>query len=196
MRTRTFFNLAPLGLVVVLASAALQLDAAKETAAPAQDNKPAHQYVGTDKCKLCHMKKTTGEQYTVWKKSKHAKAFETLGTPEAKEVAKKMGIEDPQKSEKCLRCHTTGFNGKPEEYAATYKQKEGVGCETCHGPASDWIKEEVHTKDKSAALKVGMTVPDEALCKKCHNKDSPSYKEFDFAKFSKEIAHPNPERKK
>ena len=194
MRTRVVLCLAPLALAIALA--ALSSGGSASVCPAEQGDKAVHQYVGVDKCKLCHMKKTTGEAYVVWKKQKHAKAFETLATPQAKEIAKKQGIEDAQKSDKCLRCHVTGAGAKPEEIASTLKPTEGVGCEVCHGPGGDYYKEEVHAKSRDAGLKAGMVIPDEKLCVKCHNKDSPSYKEFDYAKFSKEIAHPNPEKQK
>lgn len=164
-----------------------------------QDSKPAEsvrQYIGVDKCKLCHIKKTTGEAYMTWKKTKHAKAYETLASPEAKAVAEKLKIEDPQKSEKCLKCHSTAYGSKTEEFASTFKKSEGVGCEACHGPGSEYHKEDVHAKSRDLGKKAGLLIPDEKTCLKCHNKDSPSYKEFDFQKFYKEIAHKNPEKEK
>jgi hypothetical protein len=41
-------------------------------------------YIGAAKCKMCHNKKEKGSQYDIWKSKPHAKAFETLATPEAK----------------------------------------------------------------------------------------------------------------
>src|SRR3990167_2574658 len=46
-----------------------------------------HEFVGAKKCSLCHKKPEQGEQYQKWLESKHAKAFETLGTPASKEMA-------------------------------------------------------------------------------------------------------------
>jgi hypothetical protein len=37
-----------------------------------------------------------------------------------------------------------------------------------------------------------MIVPDEKLCKTCHNAESPHFKGFNYAEYSKKIAHPNP----
>ncbi|HET6203025.1 MAG TPA: cytochrome c family protein [Planctomycetota bacterium] len=189
MRSRTILSVTPAGLVLLLLSAAPQ-----EPAKPAQGEKPPHQYIGIDKCKLCHIKKTTGEAYNVWRKSKHAKAFETLASDAAREIGKKLGIEDPQKSEKCLKCHSTGYGSKPEEFAATFKPTEGVGCESCHGPGSDYHKEEVHAKSREAGLAAGIRIPDEKTCVRCHNQESPNYKEFKFEEFKKQIAHPNPQK--
>jgi hypothetical protein len=161
-----------------------------------QGEKPVRQYVGVDKCKLCHIKKTTGAPYMVWRKTKHAEAFKTLASPEAKKIAQEKGIADPQKSDECLRCHETAFGAKPEAIAATYKHDEGIGCEACHGPGSDYHKEEVHAKSREDALAAGMLVPDEKTCLRCHNKDSPSYKDFNYEEFRKQIEHPNPEKGK
>src|SRR4030095_2071547 len=175
MSSRILLGLAPLGFALALAvlsgsgSASGCPELAQGDKDKDKDKAAVHQYVGVDKCKLCHMKKTTGEAYAVWKKQKHAKAFETLATPQAKEIGKKQGIEDPQKSDKCLRCHVTGAGAKPEEIAPSLKQSEGVGCEVCHGPGSDYYKEEVHAKSRDAGLKAGMIIPDEKLCVKCHN---------------------------
>lgn len=192
MRPRPFLGLVSLCLFVPMVLAGPRPPS--EPAEPQEGKK--HQFIGVDKCKLCHIKKSTGAAYTVWKKQKHAKAFETLGTPAAKELGKKLGVDDPQKSEKCLKCHVTAFGAKPEELAASFKHDEGVGCEACHGPGSDYHKEEVHAKSREAGVAAGMLLPDEKTCVKCHNKESPSYKEFDFKKFLKEIEHPNPEKKK
>lgn len=64
-------------------------------------------YVGVDTCMLCHKSKELGDQYDVWINTPHSKAFYTLGTPEAKELASKLGIKDPQQDGRCLRCHST-----------------------------------------------------------------------------------------
>ena len=66
-------------------------------------------YIGVKKCaRICHKGEKRGSQYEIWEKSKHSKAFVTLATPIAKEVLKKAGGEgEPQKSEKCLTCHST-----------------------------------------------------------------------------------------
>ena len=45
------------------------------------------EYVGSDSCKMCHKKDKTGNQYGVWSESKHAKAYETLASDKAKEIA-------------------------------------------------------------------------------------------------------------
>ncbi len=154
----------------------------------------AHKYVGEKKCKMCHKLEKYGNQQEVWENSLHSKAFETLGTAKAKEAAKKLGIDDPQKSEKCLRCHVAGYDAPAEEKAATYSMEEGVSCEACHGPGSDYKKMKV-MKDKDAAIAAGLIMPKEKTCKKCHTPEGNEfYKEFNYEKFWAKIAHPLPKK--
>jgi cytochrome c554/c'-like protein len=154
---------------------------------------PAHAYVGAEKCKMCHNSPAKGAQYTKWTESKHAKAYATLGTEEAKKAGAAKGIADPQKAPECLKCHVTGYGAPADKLTDKWKMEEGVGCEACHGPGGDYWKMEV-MKDVAKATAAGMTTPNEAFCKTCHNPESPSYKPFDFAAYSAKIAHPNPQK--
>lgn len=150
-------------------------------------------YVGADKCaKMCHKSTAKGEQLPIWQKSKHAQAFATLATPAALESAKKAGVTgDPQKADACLKCHVTGFEAAATLKDSTYSTKDGVSCEACHGAGSAYAKLSV-MKDKKASAAAGMIEPTEAVCVKCHNKESPNYKPFVFADAVKAIAHPKP----
>ena len=156
------------------------------------------QYIGSKKCKMCHNSKKSGQQYKVWEASPHAKAYETLASDEAKAIAKKMGIEDPQKSDKCLTCHVTGYGKDASMFAKTFKMEEGVGCEACHGPGSAYKKMKVmkgiHAGNMKAA-DYGLEMPDQKHCTTCHNENSPTYKKFDYKTFWEKIAHPIPEKK-
>jgi hypothetical protein len=150
-------------------------------------------YIGSNKCaRMCHKGEKKGNQYSIWQKSKHAGAFQTLGTPEAKEVAKKVGVSaDPQKAPECIRCHVTAYGVKKELVDPTCTFDEGVGCEACHGPGSEYRKL-VNMKNHDLALAAGLVEQNEAVCTKCHNKESPNYKPFDFKEMVKKDAHPIP----
>ncbi len=157
------------------------------------------QYVGVKKCKICHRSKKIGDQYGIWEKTGHAKAFEALLSDTAKKVAKSMGIDDPTKSEKCLRCHTTGFGagGYDLKKDSTYNAKFiGVQCEACHGPGSAYRKMNVMKGLANGTIKpedVGLVMPTEETCKTCHTPEgNPFYKEFKFEERVKKIAHPVP----
>ena len=153
------------------------------------------QYIGAAKCKMCHSAKAKGEAYPIWTKSKHAMAYTALATEEAKAIAKKAGIEDPQKSAKCLKCHVTAYDAPVTAKAATYKMEEGVTCETCHGPGSLYQSMKVMkaltagTQDHAA---VSYNPGDKKSCTKCHNQESPTYKPLKIEEAWKTIAHPTP----
>jgi hypothetical protein len=47
-------------------------------------------------------------------------------------------------------------------------------------------------KNRELALQKGMIIPDEALCKQCHNEESPTFKGFNYAEYLAKIAHDDP----
>jgi hypothetical protein len=152
-------------------------------------------YVGADKCKICHKKADDGEQYKIWSESKHASAMKSLASDEAKAIAKKMGIADPAKDAKCTVCHSTfaAADAKLLDPKTKLTLDEGVSCESCHGPGSEY-KSKKTMQDEKKAIAAGLVIPDEKTCKGCHNDKSPTFKSFDFAEASKKIAHPIPKK--
>lgn len=138
-------------------------------------------FVGYKKCIECHGNDEMGNQVAVWRSAPHARAFRRLSSGEAKQIAEMSGISNPTKNAACLSCHNTGA-GKYE--AAT---GEGVGCEACHGPASNWYEYENHvslTNSKAGykkAVSLGMYPIigidsikfREKMCKRCHTIERP-----------------------
>ncbi len=159
------------------------------------DDPPKHKYMGALTCKMCHQKAEEGEQFKLWSESLHAKAWEVLASDKAKEAGAKKGIADPQNAPECLKCHVTAYGEPKESYEKPDKwdPKLGVQCESCHGPGADYWKKET-MKDKDKAIANGLIIPDEKTCTKCHNTDSPFYKEFKFDEFKAKIAHPKPKK--
>ena len=144
-------------------------------------------YVGAKMCGACHKGEKNKNVFEKWTASAHSKAFETLKTPKAMEVAKKKGIAKPTEDPGCLSCHATnGGNG------AGVKKEEGVTCEACHGAGSEYMAKNV-MQNRELALKKGMILgsKDADLCKKCHNQKSPTYKPFAYAKDWEKIKHPS-----
>jgi hypothetical protein len=161
------------------------------------DEEQQRTYIGAEKCKICHKKPDQGEQYGIWKKGPHAKAYETLANEKSKEIAKGMGIDNPQESPKCLKCHVTAHGVDAKFLGPKYEPTEGVSCESCHGAGGDYYKMKVMKGLRAGEIEpqsVGLTIPNEKVCVTCHNEESPTYKEFDFAARAKEIAHPIPEK--
>jgi len=147
-------------------------------------------YIGATKCKMCHNKPPKGEQYNVWLKGPHANAMKTLSSEESMEIAKAKGIADPTTDPCCIKCHST-VGHIDAKLVASIKVDEGVSCESCHGPGSMYKGQSV-MKKRELAMKKGMILPTEEVCKTCHNEESPTYKPFNFAEKSALIAHPDP----
>jgi hypothetical protein len=154
-------------------------------------------YVGVKKCKMCHKKEATGDQFGIWAEGPHAKAFETLASDEAKADAAKKGIDDPQAAPECLKCHVTAFPVMDDLENQKITMEEGISCESCHGPGSAYYKKKTMEEITAGTLDgatVGLTMPTEETCTVCHTPEGNSfYKEFDFEKYAAKIAHPIPE---
>lgn len=197
----------PLLLAGLVLSGMLGLGLASGTAAPAgtEPGVPpvaGSKYIGADKCKSCHSAAESGDQYGHWKSSSHAKAFEVLASDEAKKLGAEKGIADPQKDDACVKCHVTAFKVAEDQIKKGFDMKQGVQCETCHGPG------EAHMKARFAAASAGdpppegvkigpdeiLANPGEKTCLACHNSESPSYKPFCFHEFSAKIRHLNPKK--
>ena len=152
---------------------------------------PAHEFIGASKCAMCHKKADIGNQYGAWLETKHAKAIESLATPEAKEIASKLGIEDAQTSGMCLKCHSTSYWFSEKRTIETLAVAEGVSCESCHGAGRDYMKKSV-MQERDAAVAAGLIIPDEKTCRQCHNEEAPTFKGFDFKERWEKIKHPLP----
>ncbi len=161
-------------------------------------------YIGVDKCKNCHQADEGGNQYKHWQDSKHSKAFEALATDDAKKIAKEKGIEDAQKSDKCLKCHETAFGLPEDAIKKGFDPKAGVQCESCHGPGEAHMKARFAAAAAADPAKKGerQTIPageinalvDAKTCAGCHNSESPSFKPFCIHKRAAEIRHLDPRK--
>ncbi len=129
------------------------------------------EYVGDNakNCKVCH-----AEQAKVWSTLKMAKAFSSLN-------------DQQQKDPKCIKCHVTGFGEKTgfKSLSETPKLAD-VQCEACHGPASLHMKVPINDKQKRRAT---IKKPTKEDCLKCHNKEYPDFKGFDYEKQRAKIQH-------
>ena len=153
-------------------------------------------YIGSNKCKMCHISDKRGAQFTLWEQSPHAKAYTTLTSAESKKIAASRGLGDPQKADECLRCHVTAHGYPTTAKEASFKVEEGVGCESCHGPGSEY-----KTMSVMKALAAGTQDPkavfyergSKETCLRCHNEQSPTFKGFNYEEMWPQIAHPVPE---
>jgi len=156
-----------------------------------------NKYVGVKMCAICHRSDKQGKQFDIWQKTKHADAYKALLTPKAEEFAKARGLTKPAaESPECLGCHTSAASMDPKLVEKTFDFKDGVQCETCHGPGSKF-KDMTTMKNKEKAIAAGMSdfkdaATIEKFCRTCHNEKSPSYKEFKFDEMWGKIKHTIP----
>jgi hypothetical protein len=147
---------------------------------------PQATYVGSEKCQKCHE-----AEYAIWEASPHPHAYETLVSKAKRPTLRQFDGE-------CLRCHVIGFGNTSgftdEQHTPLLK---GVGCESCHGPASLHV---ANHKDKKlravlnpwkANAKNAQDLANriDHSCQKCHDLDNST--NFKFEKYwdEKKIKH-------
>ena len=193
-----------LALIVLMALGAAILLRSPTTA---KDNAPG--FTGNAQCKLCHDKESEGAQWSVWSKTAHANAFQTLKGESAVNLAKSLGLSlPPAEAPECLRCHVTSYDTKTKEIQKEIIWEDGIQCESCHGAAEGhraYAFALARLKDKEqVTLPVVVVRPGNEDCLKCHNAESPTWDParytlkdgteagFDFRQAFKKIAHWNP----
>jgi YVTN family beta-propeller protein len=153
--------------VSVTALAALAAAATLPVAVRAQAVKQPV-YVGAQACARCHEGRAAGNQYSHWLATAHAQGWASLATPEARAMARLSGIPDePQKAPVCLGCHATAADAERWEKDPGFHVEDGVQCEKCHGPGSEYIDEKV-MRDPAAARRAGLRRFTKRDCAVCH----------------------------
>src|SRR5437764_10074268 len=109
-------------------------------------------YVGPGSCSAtaCHgsvqarqQTKVLQNEYSTWVlQDKHAKAWNVLTNSVSQRIAKSLGpgsfgAADAAHAPKCLVCHA--LYARNEEKAREFDINDGVSCESCHGPSSQWL---------------------------------------------------------
>ncbi|MDE3245686.1 MAG: hypothetical protein KGN80_06325 [Acidobacteriota bacterium] len=161
------------GVIVVVLSAAFTYVVRNKH----QHGVGAFGYLGAEKCRQCHEK-----QFKDWQETRMARSFEVLKpgvAVEAKRIAKLDPNVDFTHDSSCLPCHTTGY-GLVGGFSSIEQtpQMAGVTCEACHGPGGGYV-ETVMSRDKPSfltkdAVRQGLNYPPtEAVCRVCHNENSP-----------------------
>ena len=87
--------------------------------------------LGYESCAKCHE-----NEVNVWRRSRHHQTFRELHRePEAKQIAERMGLRSIKRGDVCINCHYT-----QQVKSGKVRAVSGISCESCHGPARDWIK--------------------------------------------------------
>lgn len=124
-------------------------------APPAHDTFPAGgKYLGAGSCaaSACHgsekPRKTNNilqNEYVTWARhGQHSGAWDVLLEADAKRIGMHLGITAPETDPTCLKCHAT-YVSKETLQGERYQLEDGVSCESCHGPAENWIKSHTAT---------------------------------------------------
>ena len=156
-------------------------------------------------CQSCH-----GEQNAWWVDDPHYAAVEPFfdQAPKTVQIARLYGLKTSQLlrgNTICMDCHGTVVTGKEKR-----EVQDGVGCQSCHGPAKDYL--EIHQEGDKAdganrsgyleALGLGMRKLKNldvraSTCTGCHyvtdprllSAGHPSGKNFDYVAGMEQIAH-------
>jgi hypothetical protein len=153
-------------------------------AKPALAAESSHQAVGSASCSArgCHGsvepwadKTILRNEYTSWlHNDPHAGAFRALSNATSLKMAELLKLDcPPSEHKRCLACHVTpGI-----EATARVERHYGVGCESCHSPAKDWLTRHSSAdwKDETGTAKraLGMTLTNDPRsvaeqCVTCH----------------------------
>ncbi len=151
-------------------------------------------YVGAAVCRECHGS-GHGDQYATWFRSPHARAWAALARPESLEIARLSGIhENPFANPICLGCHATAADTEDWERDPSFHLADGVQCELCHGPGSEYISAEVMS-DPDRAAAAGLRIPTATTCLICHKEKEThttviDVRPFDIDEALDRISHP------
>jgi hypothetical protein len=134
-------------------------------------------FVGSKACESCHEK-----SYEIWKKSRHAKAYETLAK-----------LDPPRNFDpECVSCHVVGWHAvKPFPYKTGFESVEktpllvNAGCEGCHGPGEKHCNAELGSDESLRKKYRQAVVVTKEQCKKeqcstCHDVDNSPEFNFDL----------------
>ncbi len=98
----------------------------------------------------CHGgREVVGGEYTHWatRDAAHRQAYNVLLSVVSRTMAAKLGIAAAHKEARCLACHsmdaglmkTDPLNATATTHSPRFAIEFGVGCESCHGAAGQWL---------------------------------------------------------
>ncbi len=108
----------------------------------------AAKFVGSDACAQCHNDghdlaayQAAGKEYAIWaNRDPHSCAYSNLFNDQSKSIAKNLRLDSPpHKNDLCLNCHATNPSNQQLALCNKHTVTDGVGCESCHGPAEKWL---------------------------------------------------------
>jgi hypothetical protein len=166
--------------------ASQSLPAAGARTGPSAPSRLEWQGVASCASTACHggngPRGSKGSEYTTWVLyDKHNKAYQALLDDRSRLIEKNLrqlpSIKDAHAEidQLCLRCHAMNAENGPQR--DSFVRDFGVGCESCHGPAQQWLglhyARDWKTKSAEEKLALGfrpLTSLEERakLCASCH----------------------------
>jgi len=112
--------------------------------ARAQTPAAAPHYLGAPSCasSSCHGGGGANQnQYLVWsQRDFHSqRPVATLATARSRQIATALAIDDPTTDARCTTCHATLSAVPADRRGPGFTVAEGISCESCHGPAENWL---------------------------------------------------------
>jgi len=102
----------------------------------------------------------------------HSRALAVLDSVRGRQITSTLGMGDPTSEPACLGCHATFVSAA--ERGPRFQSSDGIGCESCHGPAGGWIATHYTTAGTHSANVSAGLVPLESpqvragVCLDCH----------------------------
>jgi hypothetical protein len=98
-------------------------------------------------------------QYLIWAlRDFHSqRPVATLTTARSKQIGDALQIKDPTAERRCTGCHAPLREVPESRRGENFKVSEGVSCESCHGPAENWLRSHTrHDYTHADRVAVGM----------------------------------------
>ena len=119
----------------------------------AQEAAGQNLFRGTTECLRCHDKPTKNDtaqgvlsrvrliEAVIWEdKDKHSNSYRNLSSSLGQQIGKLLKADVLNAATGCIQCHTPAIDAAKWENGVV-QASEGVGCEACHGPSSNWAED-------------------------------------------------------
>ncbi len=176
-------RLPALGLLILFASLTLFPDGSPGTGVRAESTGVRFEGVASCAGSTCHGRSEGNgavvrqDEIASWQEPSsaagaHSRAYSVLAGTRGRQIARTLGLGAATSAPACLGCHATYV---PEaRRGVRFQTSDGVGCESCHGPAQGWLqihyeKAASHASNVRAGL-IPMDRPQvrATVCLDCH----------------------------